>query len=220
MAWQRRGQSGKIDVATLQMIAAWIGGVGGWVAAFAGWITAISNCSNANTNRENFLEQQKSRQELEQRVRVIEKQRDDAKEAATVAEAEAAKSAEELKRGLDHFVALYKKAIDTANEQLKALDDLEARQSTLSKSDYEPKHKTLMGNWRGSLRALVKVVENGRQVLTPLSNLLDSDIDSIRGGVDDIDKKTLRELFIKIRDSVDSKVEALNQSLNTLAQMN
>jgi Rad3-related DNA helicase len=193
--------------------------LGGWVAAVAGWVTAVANCSNANTNRENFLAQQKSRQDLEQRVHAIEQERDNAKAAATQAQAEAAKSADQLKRSLDHFVEVYRKAIDTADNALKALDAVEARKSTLNTSDYKPMHDNAMLTWRGSLRALVKVVENGRQVLTPLNNLLDSDIDSIRGGVDDIDQKTLRELFIKIRDSADSKVEALNQALTTIAKM-
>jgi predicted NBD/HSP70 family sugar kinase len=208
----KSGRKKKFD---LQSLAAW----GGWVAAVAGFVTAWANCSNADTNQKNFLAQQKSRQDLERRVQTIESQRDSATAAATQAQAEAAKSADQLKRSLDHFVEVYRKAIDTANNALKALDAVEARKGTLNSSDYKPMHENAMLTWRGSLRALVKVVENGRQVLTPLNNLLDSDIDSIRGGVDDIDQKTLRELFIKIRESVDSKVETLNQALTTIAHM-
>ncbi len=74
--------------------------------------------------------------------------------------------------------------------------------------------------WEDSLATLVTVVKNGREVLVSLKELLDGDIDAIESGIQkSLDEQTLRRLFIKIRDSVDSKVETLNRALNQIAQM-
>jgi len=124
--------------------------------------------------------QQKNSQTLSERVRAIEVERGAAKEAAAKAQADAARSAEELRRGLDHFVLLYRKAIENANQALERLDQVEAQQGSLKKSDYQPKYDNALQNWKNSLGALVAVVENGRQVLTSFGNLLDHDVDSIR----------------------------------------
>jgi hypothetical protein len=79
--------------------------------------------------------QQKNSQTLSERVRAREVERGAAKEAAAKAQADAARSAEELRRGLDDFVLLYRKAIENANQALERLDQVEAQQGSLKRSD-------------------------------------------------------------------------------------
>lgn len=71
-------------------------------------------------------------------------------------------------------------------------------------------------DWKDSLGDLVTVVENGRKVLASLGELLDHGIEDIRNGLHQLGEPDLRQRFVNIRDTMDSKIDTLNQSLNAI----